>query len=207
MAAHEAKVDESRSDDDVDGTILSIGLRWIRRLDRSNAALAGLVGGVAMGLYEAIVMAATGHASSMPLRMIGSTVQSELARPLGLAAHPVLAGTILHGITAAFWGLRLGEILDAAPQGIRKPAGALIVGLVWGVTVWILMGLVVGPALDPAMRAANPTHHFVAHLVYGTSTAVAYIAWRRTGERASRSRSTCVDREPTSGALNVFVGE
>jgi hypothetical protein len=63
------------------------------------------------------------------------------------------------------------------PKLIGSPYAAIPVGLSWGLVVWLLMGVIIGPALDPALREAHPTHYLVAHLLYGLCSVVVLRAW------------------------------
>lgn len=142
--------------------------RWWRR-----CAWAGVMGGVAMGLYLMVTTWANGRGFWLPMNLIGA-VAPGLRPPvshfaLGLSS----VGTALHLLTSCLWGLIYGAALVALrPRIARNWAGASLLGLGWGVAAWALMGKLAGPLVDPFIAAVPPAHFFVGHLIYGLVTAL-----------------------------------
>jgi hypothetical protein len=154
--------------------------RWIRALPELDSALAGVAGGAAMAAYLVLAMWGAAEGPLAALRAIGS------GHPLG---GGVLAGTLMHFVTAAFWGIRLGELLRYAPPRFRGGRAALGLGALWGVALWVLMGLVIGPLFSPSIARTDPVHYVVSHLVYGITSTALLSAWLRHRRRdATRLR-------------------
>lgn len=144
----------------------AVGVRWILDIEGVRAALAGIAGGAAMGLFEAIATASLGRGLLAPLELIGAS--HPIAR-----AHPVLVGLAMHLTTAAFWGTRLGIVVTAAPPRLFDGWRALACGILWGAAVWVLMGKIVGPLANPLVASAPEPQFFLGHLVYGVVSVLA----------------------------------
>ena len=140
--------------------------RWLLELPGLRSASAGMLGGLAMRAYEMMAAWSIGPGLLAPLELIGAT------HPFA-GMHAALVGAGMHLVTAAFWGTKSGSILRAAPREFLKPPGAVLTGLAWGIGVWIVMGKIVGPLLNPMIARAPEPHFFVGHVVYGVVSALA----------------------------------
>lgn len=162
---------------------------WIRNTPRVAAVGAGLLGGVAMAAWEMTAARELGLGWLAPLRMIG-------------AGHPgddsAMTGLVMHVVTSAFWGTRLGYLLEHAPARLRRFPASAAIGLAWGLALWALMGMVVGPLFSPLMVNVHPVHYLAGHLAYGLVSVIALSAYLER-RRASARRD---DEEPT-GAPDV----
>lgn len=139
---------------------------WVSEIPGIRSAIAGIVGGVAMGLYEMLATWSVAPRLLAPLELMGST--HPFAR-----AHPALLGVLMHVVTAAFWGTKLGAIASAAPPRLLRGKAALMTGLLWGASVWVVMGKIVGPLFNPMIARAPEPHFFIGHVAYGIASAVA----------------------------------
>lgn len=149
----------------------------------AKCAVAGIVGGLAMGAYEMMATALTGGGFWAPLNMIGATLPAFRPPAVGFVAGPTLSGLMLHMIASAFWGLVYGAlVLAVAPRFGRTWPSESVLGLVYGVGVWIVMGLFIGPLLDPVMRMAPPVNFFIGHVVYGLVVAWVLTGWTQRRE-------------------------
>jgi hypothetical protein len=136
-----------------------------------RCVIAGLIGGVAMAAYLMLVHGLGGPGAWYPINVIGAMVPAY--RPPGVmyASDPSLSGAFLHLFTSAVWGALYGFLLMyLTPRQNRSPGRASLVGLGWGVVFYLFSGLVIGPALDPAIAQLNPVHWAIAHLIYGVVT-------------------------------------
>jgi hypothetical protein len=168
-----------------------VQLRWLLDIEGVRAAMAGVLGGVAMGLYEIASASSVGPGLLAPLELIATP--HPFAR-----AHPVLIGLAIHLVTAGFWGTRLGIIAAVAPRRLLHGVGGTLAGLVWGAGVWVVMGKIVGPLINPVIAGAPEPHFFVGHLVYGVVSVLALGALTRRLPRAYETRSTRVRNAPAS---------
>jgi hypothetical protein len=66
-----------------------------------------------------------------------------------------------------------------APAIARSWFFGLFAGLGWGVITYVAMGLLAGPALDPALNWIDAYPFFVAHVTYGLVTALTFTALAR----------------------------
>jgi hypothetical protein len=153
-----------------------------------------------MALYEMLGSVAMGHSIWRPLNLIGGTIpyfrpaapgvasQVPLPTASGLALTSpdyfwpgTVVGAALHLMMAMGWGLLYGlglAVLAAffAPAAARSWFVALFAGLGWGVISYVAMGVLAGPALDPALSWIDAYPFFVAHVTYGLVTALTFTA-------------------------------
>ncbi len=141
-------------------------LRWVLDVEGVRSATAGVLGGLAMGAYEMLSTSSVGPGLLAPLELVATP--HPFAR-----AHPALSGLAMHFVTAGFWGTRLGAIAAAAPQRLLHGLRALPAGLTWGAGVWVLMGKIIGPLINPSIATAPEPHFFVGHLLYGVVSVLA----------------------------------
>lgn len=141
---------------------------------------AGLWGGVALGAYLMMATLLNGPGFWWPMNLIGATVPA-LGPPGPMFAWgATLTGLGLHLFTSACWGLVYGAVLRwLVPAFGRTWSGATSMGIGYGLFVWVVMGLFLGPLLDPAMRLVPPVDFFIAHVAYGLVTAWVLKAWIR----------------------------
>ena len=171
-----------------------------------KAAISGLLGSVGLGIYMMFVSAATFSGWFTPLNRIATTFHAFRPYSHNFQIGPSLTGLVLHLVTGAFWGLVYGVILafllpplfrsyDAGgraelPEGAspgmfdltRSYAGALYLGLIYGVVVYVMMGLWIGSSLAPALRAVEGATFLIGHLVYGVITTLCLYGWTRDRE-------------------------
>jgi hypothetical protein len=160
-------------------TSSGIGSFW------GKAAVAGIIGGLAMGVYLMFAMFFLDRGFFGPLNMIAATFTAYRPPAEGFVVGPTLTGLILHVIASAFWGFALGLIIRGLPGFMTGAGISLVTGLAYGVAVWLIMGRLIGPMLDPYMAMAPPWNYFFAHLLYGAVTAWALYAWSHDRELAT----------------------
>jgi hypothetical protein len=159
-------------------------------------ALAGVVGGVLMGLWGMIAGAASGQGPLAQLKLIGATFVGVDA----LVGGPgfVVWGLCLHLLVSAGWGVVFALVVgrDAAQSF------ALVVGLLFGVAVLAIMTFLVLPAADPILRQRVPMMRgswIVQHVLYGVGVAM-FPLWRRLlMRRADMERLRSFDRQHARG--------
>lgn len=159
-----------------------------RRLSEPQLSLVnGAVSGLAMGLYLMTASWLHGGGFLAPMRMIGQSLDpARIPIELGFRLQLGL-GLLLHMATSIFWALRYKLVVEAFRPAGRSAWLALLAGLSWGAAVWLLMGLIVGPTLNPKLRVELPLHYLLAHLLYGCSTALVYLCLARSGRSTDAS--------------------
>ncbi|MNS41509.1 hypothetical protein D3C72_738600 [compost metagenome] len=167
-----------------------------------KSVAAGLVGGIAMVLTWNIGSALIGDGFWRPLNAIGTTMP-ERDLITGAFSSLSITGAFLHTLTSACWGIIFGMILGlVAPQFGRTMGRATLAGLVFGLGVYVLMGQIIGPWLNPAITTIQGMVYFLGHLVFGAVTGASLYAMARRRELsvtfapgvASRDRVTTLRR-------------
>jgi hypothetical protein len=169
---------------------------WLERSAGLAPAIAGVLGGLAMGSYEMLATWSAGGSPLEPLRIIGAEHPDQ---------NPVLAGLLMHIATSAFWGTQLGRVLRSAPPWLLRSPVVAVVGILWGAIVWALMGEVIGPLFSHRLAEADPVHFFVGHLLYGLASVAAlgaYLAQQPErsdrDDRAQTSQRVPIDARPSA---------
>jgi hypothetical protein len=140
-----------------------------------DSAIAGAVGGAAMLLYEALAEHWLGAGLWLPVDVLINPLPSGTVAVPGYLGVATWVGIALHLLAAAAWGLGYGAFLALVstygpPRMVRSWTVAALMGLGWGVVAYLIMGLLIGPAINPKAFLLNPATFFVAHLVFGLVT-------------------------------------
>jgi hypothetical protein len=117
-------------------------------------ALAGLLGGSVIWVYEAIVWVGVQHLlplSGIPANAVGLVFGKPTQAALGLAAYGV--GTAIHFTFAMAWGVLFTLIW---PFFRRRGVEATLVALFYAVVAWIVMHLAIMLAGDDHPDYADP---------------------------------------------------
>lgn len=143
---------------------------WVR------SALSGLGAGAAMALLETLVM---GFGQGRGFRTFFDLIAWTIVPLRTHAWYVTVVGGIVHFMVAAMWGLGFGYAALYGFSRIRASWwGAAVGGLAWGAFVWAVMGLFVGPFLDPPMAALfDDLLWFGSHLVFGVVLGLTLLAW------------------------------
>lgn len=164
-----------------------------------KAAACGMLGGLAMGLYEMTTAAMDGMSFFAPLNMIAASLPAFRPPAAGFAPAATTTGLVLHMITSAFWGLAFAGLAVAlAPRVLAAVGRGAAAGLVFGLVVYLVMGLGIGPIIDPVLRMAHPLHYFVGHLVYGVVLGATLGAWIGRRDLAVTFAPEAKVEEPTA---------
>lgn len=156
-----------------------------------KAAAAGVIGGLVMGLYMMVANALMGGGFWTPMNLIGGTFAAFRPVTEVFTAGPSVVGTLMHLVTAALFGLLYGALaLTFFDNGLSKMGTAAVSGLLYGAAVYLVMGLFIGPMIDPLITAMPPITYFVSHLVFGLVTALALAMMSR------RPTEVTIEREP-----------
>ncbi len=139
--------------------------------------VAGVGGGVLMGIWLMLVTAAGGMGFLAPLKLIAATFYGQNAMTGGGVV--ALAGLVLHVIVSLVFGVIFAVLIIRAAPAIGPSWGSAIL---YGAVTWALMTFVVLPVVDPLMRstvATMPLAWFAAHILYGVGLAYTPILRRR----------------------------
>lgn len=142
------------------------------RFETGHLAAGGVVGFLAGALFGGGVM---NPAELMPL--IATLYGLE-----GTVAGGLVAGWIAHLIHSVVFGVAFVALVAATPARAYadRPSGGAVVGLAFGLLVWLVAAAVVMPAWIGAVTGASPPVpnvnwvSFVGHAVYGATLGVLY---------------------------------
>jgi hypothetical protein len=149
-----------------------------------KSAAAGVVGGLAMALSWNIGSALAGRGFWTPLNTVGTTMPGGDTIATTFGAYTI-TGAFLHLLTSMCWGVVFGAFLGLVlPHFARNRGRSILAGLGFGVGVFVIMGLIVGPLLNPAIMSINWVNYFIGHLVFGAVTGLSLYVMARRRELA-----------------------
>lgn len=149
-----------------------------------DSAVAGAIGGAVMLLYVGLSEGWMGLGLWTPLDVLAGVLPGMPVAVPGYDAVATAVGIALHLMAAAAWGLAYGGFLAllsayGPPRMARSWTVATLMGLGWGVAVYLFMGLIIGPAINPRAFVLEPVTYFVAHLIFGLVTGLALTSLSR----------------------------
>lgn len=138
-------------------------------------AAAGLMAGIAMGMWAMLTSVWHGVGLLSSFEMIGASFTGATTAPAGLGS--AFYGLLLHAGTAAGLGILFTAFLPFS----ATTRFATAAGLGFGAVVLIAMTLVVTPLVNPALRDgvnAIPKSWVIQHLIFGLTLGVVPNFWR-----------------------------
>ena len=132
---------------------------------------AGLIAGIAGSLSIMVVVAGilvlNGRDIFAAARLIATVVYGPDAA-FGVA--PIIVGTLVHLITGGTFGAVLARFIPCLPRAFW-----IVVGLMYGIVVWLISSFIILPVVAPPMIAADANNNILllAHVVYGLVLGVA----------------------------------
>lgn len=157
------------------------------RIERAPAswwgmsALAGLIGGAFMALYEMIYFLGTYSVFWLPMNMVASIVPGFRPPLPTFNGAPTVTGIVLHLLLAAAWGVLYGVVVAALfPLAARSWRSATLLGLAWGTVVWAVMAALLSQVVLPYFTIVeNPALMWIGNLIFGVATALFLYALER----------------------------
>ena len=147
-------------------------------------SLAGLIAGIVQAIWLMIAATATGAPAWGPLKVISTMVLGvgPLQTP-AFEAGPVLTGAVVHLVIMVLLGGLFGLILSRIGMGL-----SVLLGLAYGLILWVLSQYVVWPAIQPDAAAVISRSPWwgpgLSLLVYGLVLGLLYPLFRgRYAER------------------------
>lgn len=159
-------------------------------VETGTAVKYGIIGGIIAGalfaISEMVMAALMGMPAWVPLQMIGAIVLGPgVLPPSAPTISTVLVGMIVHFILSAIYGVVLALIALAIPA-LRSSVGLMtIVGMVYGLVLWLVNFYVIAPVLFPWFAEASPVVQFVAHVFFFGAVLGYYL-----GDRLARPEVT-----------------
>lgn len=150
-----------------------------------GGSLAGVLGGIFMGVAATLWSNASGMGASAPWQNIAATFYGPMAF-LG-AAGVTTIGVLWHLTVAG----GMGVILAVLARRVKSAGKLFILGIVYGTAVWAVMTYVFVPVFDQTMAARIPmvaVMWFFLHWIYGAFTGVFIPPLRRAFEKRAQVR-------------------
>jgi hypothetical protein len=133
--------------------------------------VAGMIASLAMALYMMVAMAATGLGFWSFLNVTAGVLPVFGPPMPTFDPLPTLMGLAIHLGVGACLALMYGVIAWAmAPVMVRHYRPALITGALYATLIYIWLGRLIGPALEPAIAVLPKGHYLVGYLIFGTVT-------------------------------------
>ena len=142
----------------------------------ARSARVGLAAGAAMALLEILVM---GFGQGRGFRTFFDLIAWTLVPLRADYWFTTVIGAVVFFAVAALWGLTFGYMALYGFSRVKASWwGAFIGGLAWGLFMWGVMGMFIGPFLDPPLGALfDDLLWFGSHLVFGVLLALGLLAW------------------------------
>lgn len=121
-----------------------------------DGLLAGGGAGVAMALYLIVVSLVRGLAWSTLLGRFAPGPQSS-----------PLAGALAHLAVAGVYGVLFGLVAWYTPRRWRRRLPGWLMGVVYGLLLWLLAQTVLLPGANSPLQAFPPLHFALGHAFYG----------------------------------------
>jgi hypothetical protein len=139
----------------------------------AGGAVAGLFGGL---VFSSLMLAAhSGAERWYGLKLPAYPFLGQRALRLGPDLLATVVGVLSHLLMACTWGVLFAAVV---PRVSRLATVAL--GALWGLVVWLVMFLVVLPALArPLAEGGGSTGTMVTHLLFGLAVGVGFLPFQR----------------------------
>lgn len=137
--------------------------------------IGGLVGGIAMAMWEMTIAAAQGHSFYAPLHAIGHTVFRSIPLMGGFSITAVLGGAMVHMVVSMMLGIALAIMIQLT--GGLSRATMIVMGSLFALAVGVVNEFVIWKAIDPMVTSMlTPWVFLSGHVVFGAVT-VAVAGW------------------------------
>ncbi len=137
-----------------------------------RGAVGGAVAGIVFGALNMWFAASMAMPADMPLQMIATIVQGQDALAAGTASP--LLGLVVHMVLSVAFGIVLGLLVARiATDGVRA-----LVGMLYGVALYLLNFLVISPIAFPVFQDANQPLELATHIIFGSVAVLFLLRWR-----------------------------
>jgi hypothetical protein len=143
--------------------------------DLRLGALAGLAGGLVMGLLAMLIATLYGQELDLwvPIKQVAATAYGEVAMDPGFALGPVVIGTLIHFLVAAILGVLFAVIYRRILRLPFQLGLPFLVGGIYGLAIWGIAHLLL-PSLNPVMAEADKPAFVLGHIAFGVTIGVVY---------------------------------
>lgn len=141
-----------------------------------GGAIAGFSGGLVLTLFMILLNLSTGRDVWMGLKIAAFPLLGERTLLPGPDAGAVLLGLISHFLVAVAWGVLFGLLAFGLDR-----ISTVVLGLLFGVVVWVAMYYVVLPIVGAGalVRGAPIGMAVFQHLLFGVVVAASFVPFQR----------------------------
>lgn len=138
-----------------------------------RAIAAGMVAALAMGLYIMAAMAVSGLGFWSFPNIVAATFPGFRPPTAGFTPIATAVGAWTHVFVGAILAIPYALMTWAiAPAIDKRVPRELITGLLYGGLVYVVMGKLIAPLVDPAIPMVPEVHWVIGHLIFGVVTAL-----------------------------------
>ena len=133
-----------------------------------GGAVAGLFAALLMVLLSPLLSWLSGLSIWTPPKLIAATVYGpDVVTTPGFVLGPVLTGLVLHVVTSIMLGSVFGVVYHRLLHLTTDFGTALLIGLCYGILIFVGAYFVVLPAINPALAEAVLAPFLAQNLVFG----------------------------------------
>ncbi len=146
------------------------------RIALRGGAVAGLVGGLTLGLFVLIVAIWQHGYLWVPFKFPAAPLLGERVLAPGFDPLAIVLGLLVHAVVSIGWGVAFAFLAYGLPRRTTLLAGAL-----FGILVWIGMFYLVLPILDLSYLAAQVpvALAILEHVLFGFAAGAAFVSFQR----------------------------
>ncbi len=139
----------------------------------TRGATGGLLGGIVMAMWAMIVLWLTGVGFWTPLNLIAHVIWRGAPLDATFSWGGLVLGLIIHMMMSVALGLVLAALLNASARTLRSPLVSAVIGMTYGIVVWLVAQYAIWPAVDEAAAEAfTPWVFAIGHLMFGVVAAL-----------------------------------
>lgn len=159
-------------------------------VDWASVLTIGVIGGLLMAMVTMVVEWTIGDGFWAPLVYISAVLLRDLQDVVGepgFIAGPVLLGAVLHFLTAI---VLTSAFVQLAPRRWQEASTLVLVGMLFGLLVYLVAWYVVLPLVNPVMLQLNGWGFALGHVAWGAAAgyaADAGVTTRREARAATAS--------------------
>lgn len=138
-------------------------------------ALAGLISGIIFAMLAMVYFAIVGPGLWTPPRLVATILLGADSFSPAFAVGPVVLGMMLHMMLSAVYGAVFGVVL----QGVESKGTLVVLGLVFGIAIYLINFQVIAPLLFTAFTTVNQPFQVLAHAMFGIILGGGYVLLAR----------------------------
>lgn len=129
--------------------------------------IAGLLASIVMGMIEMMYEGTFGQGFWSPVVYIAATIlrsYQSVASPVSFHLLPVIVGLMGHMMNSVILGIIFATLFSTR---LASTSSKTVIGMLYGIIVFLMMWFVVVPFIDPVMLKLNPFIFAFSHVMWG----------------------------------------